>query len=72
MSHHLPESVANSILKVHKVVVIKPKQISSVEVQVTLFQYVTKPLLLSLLLVASIPNKGRPLSDPSHQKSRLA
>lgn len=71
MSHSLPESVANSILKVHKVLVIKPKQISSVEVQVAFSQHIAKPLLLSLLLVASVPDEGRPLSNLSHQKSRL-
>lgn len=71
MSHNSPESVANSVLKVHKVLVIKPKQISGVEEQVAFFQHITKPLLLSLLLVASVPDKGRPLSNLSHQKSRL-
>lgn len=68
---HLPESVANSVLKVHKLFVIEPQQISSVEVQVAFFQHVAKPLLLSLLLVASVANKRRPLGNLSHQKSSL-
>lgn len=71
MSHDSPERVADSILKVDKVFLVKPKQISGVEVQVAFFQHVAKPLLLSLLLVAGVPNEGRPLSDLSNQKSRL-
>ena len=71
MRDFLPESVPNSILKVQKVHFIKPEQIATVEVQVAFFQHVPKPLLLSLLLVASVPDEGRPLSDLSHQKSHL-
>lgn len=71
MIHDLPESVTNSILKVNKVLVVKPKQIASVEVDVAFFQYIVKSFLLSLLLVTSIPNKGRSLSNLSHQKSCL-
>lgn len=66
MSHNLPESVADSILKVHKVLFVEPKQIAGVEVQVALFQDVSKPLLLRLLLVTSVANKGGPLCYPSH------
>lgn len=71
MSHYSPESVTNTILKVNKVLVVKPKQIAGVEVEVAFFQNVTKPFLLSLLLVPSVPNKWRPPSNLSHQKSRL-
>jgi len=72
MSFYLPESVANAILKVHKLHVVKPKQISGVEVQVSFLHHVTEPLLLRLLLVAGVPDKGRPPSDPSNQEARLA
>lgn len=65
----LPESVTNPILKVHKVLVVQSKQIARVEVQVTFLQHITEPLLLSLLLVTSVPNKRRSPSDPAHQKS---
>lgn len=65
--HNLPERVADSILEVHKVLVVEPKQIARVEVHVALLQNVVEPLLLRLLRVASVPDKGRPLSDPSHQ-----
>lgn len=36
-----------------------------------MFQYIAKSFLLSLLPVTSVPNKGRSLSNLSHQKSCL-
>lgn len=72
MSPSLPESVADSVLKVHKLFVIEPKQVARVEVQVALLQHVAQPLPLRLQLVAGVADERRPLSNSSHQESRLA
>lgn len=67
----MPESVAHSILKVDKVVLVKAKQISRVEVQVAFFQHVAEPLLLRLLVVARVAHEGRTPSHFPHQEARL-
>lgn len=67
----VPECVTDSILEVDKVVLINPKQITCVEVQVSLFKYITEPLLLCLLLVPSVANEWRPLRYLPHQQSCL-
>lgn len=67
----VPECVTDSILEVDKVVHINPKQITCVEVQVSLFKYITEPLLLCLLLVPSVANEWRPLRYLPHQQSCL-
>lgn len=71
VSPGLPESVADSVLKVHKLFVIEPKQVARVEVQVALLQHVAQPLLLCLHLVAGVADERRPLCNFSHQESCL-
>lgn len=53
----LPECVSNSILKVHKVFMVDPQQISAVEIQISFLKHITESLLLSLLLVPSVADK---------------
>lgn len=71
MGAGLPESVADSVLKVHKVFAIEPKQVARVEVQVALLQHVAQPLLLRLQLVAGVADERRPVGNFAHQESRL-
>lgn len=51
---------------------VEPKQVAGVEVQVALLQHVAQPLLLRLQLVAGVADERGPVSNFSHQESRLA
>lgn len=67
----LPERVSNSILKVHKVLVVDSQQISTVEIQISFHKHITKSLLLGLLLVPSVSDKRGVFRDLPDQKAHL-
>lgn len=67
----LPERVSDSIVKVHKVVMVDPQQISTVEIQISFLKHIAESLLLGLLLVPSVADKRGVFCDFPHQKSHL-
>lgn len=67
----VPERVTYTILKVNKVVVIDPHEVSAVEVKISFLQNITKSFPLRLLLVLGVANKRSNVCDLRHQQSCL-
>lgn len=67
----IPECVTYTILKVNEVVVINSHQVATVEVKISFFENVTKPLPLGLCLILGVADKRGNVCDLRHQQSGL-